>query len=112
MLSAQSKNNMATKSCIICKEKVKNRFYNLCAEHQYLEGYIVFEKGTGSLSKKGLEKLKKTNMKKETKKIAPKKINKCQFCKKEKAFITVEEGKGKSFRLCLECLKRSVRNLL
>lgn len=41
----------------------------------------------------------------------PKKQKKCIYCKKEEAWITIEKNKV-SFRLCLECLKRAVGNLL
>lgn len=49
---------MRKKKCIICKEKAFGRYFNLCIDHRYLEGYIFFDKGKEYLSETGLKKLK------------------------------------------------------
>ena len=49
-----------------------------------------------------------SNMK--TKKLT-KKLKKCQYCKKDEAFVQFAKDK-KEFRICVECIKTAVGNLL
>jgi hypothetical protein len=41
----------------------------------------------------------------------PKKLKKCQYCKKDEAFVQFAKDK-KEFRICVECIKTAVGNLL